>query len=119
MKLKLRWPTFLWLITILVTFLFTPVSQAQSLQAQSAQEQSSQEQSSQEQGAQEDPSSDPPIADEVTEEASEETAAKNEASAPVPSADNLRARDLGDALQNFRPSEEISADNAVPFPVDI
>lgn len=36
-----------------------------------------------------------------------------------PSADELRNRDLGDAFKNFRPSEEISADNAVGFPVDI
>ena len=33
--------------------------------------------------------------------------------------DNLKTRDLGEAFRNFRPSEEISADNAVPFPVDI
>ncbi|MFT7218894.1 MAG: hypothetical protein ACI8Z1_000507 [Candidatus Azotimanducaceae bacterium] len=26
---------------------------------------------------------------------------------------------IGDAFKNFRPSEEISADNPVPFPVDI
>ncbi len=34
--------------------------------------------------------------------------------APAPEAENP-----GDAFENFRPSEEISADNAVPFPVDI
>ena len=38
---------------------------------------------------------------------------------PAPEADNLRSPDLGEAFSNFRPSEEISADNAVPFPVDI
>lgn len=37
----------------------------------------------------------------------------------TPDADNLRNRDLGEAFRNFRPSEEISADNAVSFPVDI
>ncbi len=37
----------------------------------------------------------------------------------APQADNLRNRDLGDAFRNFQPSEEISADNAVTFPVDI
>lgn len=36
-----------------------------------------------------------------------------------PEADNLKNRDLGAAFRSFRPSEEISADNAVPFPVDI
>ncbi len=38
---------------------------------------------------------------------------------PAPSAQNLRARDLGEAFRTFTPSEEISADNAVTFPVDI
>ena len=38
---------------------------------------------------------------------------------PVPQGDNLRARNIGDAFKNFQPSEEISADNAVTFPVDI
>lgn len=38
---------------------------------------------------------------------------------PAPEADNLRNRGLGDAFKNFQPSEEISADNAVTFPVDI
>lgn len=38
---------------------------------------------------------------------------------PQPEADNLKNRDLGAAFRSFRPSEEISADNAVPFPVDI
>jgi len=33
--------------------------------------------------------------------------------------ENLKNRKLGAALRQFRPSEEISADNAVPFPVDI
>ena len=36
-----------------------------------------------------------------------------------PQAENLKNRDLGAAFRSFRPSEEISADNAVPFPVDI
>ena len=38
---------------------------------------------------------------------------------PEPQADNLKNRNLGAAFRTFRPSEEISADNAVPFPVDI
>ena len=38
---------------------------------------------------------------------------------PTPQGGNLRARDIGDAFKNFQPSEEISADNAVTFPVDI
>lgn len=37
----------------------------------------------------------------------------------VPSATRLKTRDLGEAFKNFQPSEEISADNAVTFPVDI
>jgi len=36
-----------------------------------------------------------------------------------PQAENLKNRALGAAFRQFRPSEEISADNAVPFPVDI
>ena len=39
---------------------------------------------------------------------------ENTQEAPAPEAENP-----GDAFENFRPSEEISADNAVPFPVDI
>ena len=39
--------------------------------------------------------------------------------ASPPEANNLRERALGEAFRTFRPSEEISADNAVPFPVDI
>ncbi len=53
----------------------------------------------------------------VDEEAVEET--EQRAQEPSPQADNLRNRDLGEAFRNFRPSEEISADNAVSFPVDI
>ena len=37
----------------------------------------------------------------------------------APEAANLRNRALGDAFENFQPSEDISADNAVKFPVDI
>ena len=33
--------------------------------------------------------------------------------------DNLRLKNIGDALKNFQPSEDISADNAVTFPIDI
>ena len=55
----------------------------------------------------------------VTVEETEPEVSQEPAVLPVPSADNLRTPDLGDALKNFRPSEEISADNAVPFPVDI
>ena len=40
-------------------------------------------------------------------------------SEPVPEAERLKKRDLGDAFRRFVPSEAISADNAVPFPVDI
>ncbi len=37
----------------------------------------------------------------------------------IPKANELRTRDLGDAFKIFKPSEAISADNAVPFPIDI
>lgn len=36
-----------------------------------------------------------------------------------PDAGNLRQKKLGEAFKEFTPSEEISADNAVPFPTDI
>ena len=36
-----------------------------------------------------------------------------------PQAENLKNRELGAAFRRFRPSEAISTDNAVPFPVDI
>ena len=61
-----------------------------------------------------------PILDEGIEPAdvsSEQTS--EQSSKPVPQGGNLRARDIGDAFKNFQPSEEISADNAVTFPVDI
>ncbi|MBL6691002.1 MAG: hypothetical protein ISP91_11465 [Pseudomonadales bacterium] len=51
------------------------------------------------------------------EEQKTETSASDET--PAPQAGNLRNRELGDAFRNFQPSEEISADNAVSFPVDI
>ncbi len=37
----------------------------------------------------------------------------------APAREKLRNREIGDAFRNFRPSEEITADNAVGFPVDI
>ncbi|MGB0692224.1 MAG: hypothetical protein ACPGPD_05905 [Pseudomonadales bacterium] len=46
-------------------------------------------------------------------------AAEEKATGSLPEAGQLRQRDLGDAFRNFKPSEEISADNAVSFPVDI
>ena len=36
-----------------------------------------------------------------------------------PNEQALKQRTLGEAFRSFQPSEEISADNAVPFPVDI
>jgi hypothetical protein len=54
----------------------------------------------------------------VSEEQTSEPSSK-QSSNPAPQGDNLRARDIGDAFKNFQPSEEISADNAVTFPVDI
>lgn len=55
--------------------------------------------------------------DRQEDEQKTETSASEET--PAPQAGNLRNRELGDAFRNFQPSEEISADNAVSFPVDI
>jgi hypothetical protein len=65
-----------------------------------------------------------PILDEDIEPADlskEQTSehSSKQSSKPTPQGGNLRARDIGDAFKNFQPSEEISADNAVTFPVDI
>ena len=38
---------------------------------------------------------------------------------PAPNAAQLKTRGLGAAFEKFNPSEAISADNAVPFPIDI
>ena len=38
---------------------------------------------------------------------------------PAPDAAQLKTRGLGTAFEKFNPSEAISADNAVPFPIDI
>ena len=54
------------------------------------------------------------VSEEQTSEPLSELSSK-----PTPQGGNLRARDIGDAFKNFQPSEEISADNAVTFPVDI
>ena len=52
---------------------------------------------------------------EEPEQSRPETDNRQEAPAP----EKLRNREIGDAFRNFRPSEEITADNAVGFPVDI
>jgi hypothetical protein len=52
----------------------------------------------------------------VTEEISE---VQQQAPDAAPESERLKNRSVGAALGRFRPSEEISADNAVPFPVDI
>ena len=58
--------------------------------------------------------------DKPDEQTSGQTEIENRAEdESAPAAANLRNRKLGDAFKNFRPSEEISADNAVAFPVDI
>jgi len=49
----------------------------------------------------------------------EQHAVETEQTISEPQAENLKNRNLGAAFRSFRPSEEISADNAVPFPVDI
>jgi hypothetical protein len=58
------------------------------------------------------------VSKEQTSEPLSELSSKH-SSKPAPQGGNLRARDIGDAFKNFQPSEEISADNAVTFPVDI
>ena len=44
---------------------------------------------------------------------------QSEVQAPAPQAERLRSRSLGLGFEKFNPSEAISADNAVPFPIDI
>jgi len=58
------------------------------------------------------------VAQETIEEA-EQSQPELEAESEVPAPEKLRNREIGDAFKNFRPSEEITADNAVGFPVDI
>jgi hypothetical protein len=55
----------------------------------------------------------------AVDDAPEQLKTAAEQNEPQPQAENLKNRDLGAAFKTFRPSEEISADNAVPFPVDI
>jgi hypothetical protein len=55
----------------------------------------------------------------VVDDSPEQQKTGAEQNEPQPQAENLKNRDLGAAFRSFRPSEEISADNAVPFPVDI
>ena len=57
-------------------------------------------------------------AQEATVEA-EQSQPEPETELEEPAPEQLRNRELGDAFRNFRPSEEITADNAVGFPVDI
>lgn len=57
---------------------------------------------------------DPEAANPVTQNAPDEIA-KTELSPPEP----LKNRKLSEAIEQFIPTESISADNAVPFPVDI
>ena len=49
----------------------------------------------------------------------QEQRAKKASAVATPLAENLKSRNLGAAFKSFEPSEEISADNAVPYPVDI
>lgn len=52
--------------------------------------------------------------------ATEGTAAESgEDDQQEPEPEKLRKKELGEAFKQFKPSEEISADNAVPFPTDI
>ena len=58
------------------------------------------------------------VAQETIEEA-DQSRPELEAAPEAPAPEKLRNREIGDAFKNFRPSEEITADNAVGFPVDI
>lgn len=57
--------------------------------------------------------------EEIQEEPAREEVSTTENADEKAEPDKLRSRELGAAFKNFRPSEEISADNAVAFPVDI
>lgn len=52
----------------------------------------------------------------ATEEAAPESSEDDQ---QEPEPEKLRKKELGEAFKQFKPSEEISADNAVPFPIDI
>lgn len=49
----------------------------------------------------------------------EAAAAETESGAATGSLRSLRSKEISEAFRDFQPSEEISADNAVKFPVDI
>lgn len=55
----------------------------------------------------------------TNEEQNQKSDIKQASTTGSPQAENLKNRELGAAFRRFRPSEAISADNAVPFPVDI
>ena len=57
--------------------------------------------------------------EEEQDSAADETVEEVEESPQVPDSSRLKRRELGTSLDRFIPSEEISTDNAVPFPVDI
>ncbi|MCY4531414.1 MAG: hypothetical protein OXC84_03650 [Gammaproteobacteria bacterium] len=57
--------------------------------------------------------------EEEQDSAADEPVQEVEESPQVPDSSRLKRRELGTSLDRFIPSEEISTDNAVPFPVDI
>ena len=57
--------------------------------------------------------------EEEQDSAADEPVEEVEESPQVPDSSRLKRRELGTSLDRFIPSEEISTDNAVPFPVDI
>ena len=57
--------------------------------------------------------------EEEQDSATDEPVEAVEESAQEPDSSRLKRRELGTSLDRFIPSEEISTDNAVPFPVDI
>ena len=78
------------------------------------------------QGAEQETTGEQPATEQENASKNQQKAAKSEpseseqsSSNESPQAENLKNRELGTAFRRFRPSEEISADNAVPFPVDI
>ncbi len=54
-----------------------------------------------------------------TEAAKADSAQQESEETSSPEPNRPKERDLAEALRTFTPSEAISADNAVPFPVDI
>ena len=95
---------------ILIVLLAALAGQASMLQAAPAEAAASAERT---EAGTDQPGSEPAAADRTSGTPADAAAGS------LPEASQLLQRALGDAFRNFKPSEEISADNAVSFPVDI